>query len=200
LAAVRRDENLGDPQPHPCFSFTTCGFWREIQGDWSKGGTWTNSLGNIVTDPGGNLLHILADRNVDWLPLLRTNTNDEHHPLWFAVYGHRIYHHGAGFRERYSRLDVGPIDVVGAPKPTSPTLEGLVMKAVRKPSIVTNLRPRHLAELPQATRMSVAKEKRRREMKRRSIQYGRKDPFERAVFNRLRTDPDFYREFDATPL
>ena len=27
LAAVRRSENLGDRQPHPCFALTTVGFW-----------------------------------------------------------------------------------------------------------------------------------------------------------------------------
>jgi hypothetical protein len=34
LAAVRRDENLGDPQPHPCCCLTTAGYWAAIGGDW----------------------------------------------------------------------------------------------------------------------------------------------------------------------
>ncbi len=37
LVAVRRDENLGDPQPHPCFCLTTVGLWNDIGGDWSLG-------------------------------------------------------------------------------------------------------------------------------------------------------------------
>ena len=37
LAAVRRDENLGDHQPHPCFCFTTCQFWESVDGDWREG-------------------------------------------------------------------------------------------------------------------------------------------------------------------
>lgn len=37
LIAVRRDENFGDPQPHPCFCITTVGFWKQIEGDWKRG-------------------------------------------------------------------------------------------------------------------------------------------------------------------
>ncbi len=185
LAAVRRDENLGDPQPHPCFSVTTCGFWQEIGGDWREGVTWTNSLGDAVTDPGGNLMKILEERNIEWLPLLRTNTNNAHHPVWFAVYDHRVYHHGAGFRERHSRLDTHEH---GAP-PSGPTLQGLMMQVVRKPSRVSDIR---VAEWPQAARMTVVKHKTR--------QYRRKDPFETSVFKRLQSDPEFYLEFDATEL
>ena len=198
LAAVRRDENLGDRQPHPCFSFTTCGFWGEIRGDWGKGGTWTNSVGDTVTDVGGNLLHLLDDRGIDWLPLLRTNTVDKH-PLWFAVYDHRIYHHGAGFRSRQSRLDLHSNNEEVAPAPTSSTLEGLVVRAIRQPSLVTTLRGRHLAQLPVAARMSVVKQRRRRSLQRLSQKYEREDPFEQALFERLMTDPGFYRDFDSTP-
>jgi hypothetical protein len=102
LAAVRRDENLGDPQPHPCFCVTTVGFWNDIGGDWRPGYTWTNALGYRTTDVGGNLLGILRDANITWRPLLRTNQVDLHH-LWFAIYGDVVYHHGAGFRGRRAR-------------------------------------------------------------------------------------------------
>src|SRR5438477_9222711 len=37
LVAVRRSENLGDRQPHPCFCVTTAGTWRQLCGDWSAG-------------------------------------------------------------------------------------------------------------------------------------------------------------------
>ncbi|HEY1739005.1 MAG TPA: hypothetical protein VGI86_09860, partial [Acidimicrobiia bacterium] len=50
LIAVRRDENLGDQQPHPCFCITTVGFWNEVGGDWGVGYTWRNSLDEEVTD------------------------------------------------------------------------------------------------------------------------------------------------------
>jgi hypothetical protein len=102
LAAVRRDENLGDPQPHPCFCITTVGFWNDIGGDWRAGYTWTNTLGYRTSDVGGNLLGMLRQANVDWRPLLRTNEVDLHH-LWFAIYGNAVYHHGAGFRGRRAR-------------------------------------------------------------------------------------------------
>ncbi|MFM8973627.1 MAG: hypothetical protein ACKOOG_13550 [Actinomycetota bacterium] len=103
LAAVRRDENLGDPQPHPCFCLTTVGYWTEIGGDWRRGHTWVNAAGESVSDTGGNLLGILEARGDEWRPLLRSNRVDLH-PLWFAVYGDVAYHHGAGFRDRVARV------------------------------------------------------------------------------------------------
>jgi hypothetical protein len=109
LAAVRRDENFGDPQPHPCFCITSLAFWREIEGDWNRGYTWKNELGLTVTDPGANVLKALLERELDWRPLCRMNTNNEH-PIWFGVYGDAeygpvAYHHGAGFRKRVARTD-----------------------------------------------------------------------------------------------
>lgn len=102
LAAVRRDENLGDRQPHPSFCLTTVGFWSEIGGDWRRGYEWTSSTGDHVTDVGGNLLGILTESAIPWRPLLRTNRLDLD-PLWFAIYGDVVYHHGAGFRPPLAR-------------------------------------------------------------------------------------------------
>jgi hypothetical protein len=97
LAAVRRDENLQDPQPHPSFCVTTAGFWHEIGGDWSPGYQWRNARGDAISDVGGNLLGVLRERGIEWRPLLRTNAR-ELHPILFGVYGDLVYHHGAGFR------------------------------------------------------------------------------------------------------
>lgn len=107
LVAVCRKENLGDIQPHPCFTITTVGYWHAIKGDWKQGYTWevvTNGRTVKVTDVGGNLLGLLRQQNAHWYPLLRSNTVDLH-PLWFGVYGDILYHHGAGFRPHISRLD-----------------------------------------------------------------------------------------------
>jgi hypothetical protein len=104
LMAVQRKENFGDIQPHPSFCLTTVGFWKEIHGDWKEGFRWKNSVGISVTDVGGNLLGLLQKQNVHWQPLLRSNRT-ELHPLYFGIYGDIVYHHGAGFREPYSRLD-----------------------------------------------------------------------------------------------
>lgn len=108
LAAIRRDENLGDPQPHPSFCVTTVGFWQDIGGDWSRGQTWLNADGQTVNDPGGKLLKALEERGTGWTPLLRSNAKDLH-PIFFGVYGGLIYHHGAGFRQPLSRSDVAAI-------------------------------------------------------------------------------------------
>ncbi len=104
LVAIRRDENLGEPQPHPSFCATTVGFWKEIGGDWSPGHRWQTTAGKMVTDVGGNLLGELERRGIEWEPLLRTNVRNLH-PLWFGVYENLVYHHGAGFRRPMSRVD-----------------------------------------------------------------------------------------------
>jgi hypothetical protein len=104
LVAIRRDENLGDPQPHPSFCATTVKQWTAIGGDWSNGYAWRNSAGEEVSDVGGNLLYKLEQASVPWTPLLRTNRRNVH-PLWFGIYGNVVYHHGAGFRGTTSRFD-----------------------------------------------------------------------------------------------
>ena len=116
LAAIRRDENRGDPQPHPSFCVTTVGLWQEI-GDWSRGETWVNAEGETVNDPGGKLLKTLESREIGWTPILRSNAKDLH-PIFFGVYGGAIYHHGAGFRRPLTRSDIaqipGAIELAGA--------------------------------------------------------------------------------------
>jgi hypothetical protein len=97
LVAVRRAENVNEPQPHPSFCVTTVGTWRSLPGDWSLGPVWPAVKGKYVSDVGANLLRGLELSQTPWVQLLRTN-GAELHPLFFAVYGDIVYHHGAGFR------------------------------------------------------------------------------------------------------
>jgi hypothetical protein len=107
LVAVRRAENLGDIQPHPCFCVTTVGFWHALPGDWSAGYSWPNLHGRLVSDVGGNLLRQLELTETPWVDVLRSNRVDLD-PLFFGIYGDVIYHHGAGFRPtELSRLHQG---------------------------------------------------------------------------------------------
>jgi hypothetical protein len=99
LIAVRRAENLNEPQPHPCFCVTTVGTWRSLHGDWSRGPTWPEVNGAPVSDVGAHLLRALELAGTPWIQLLRSN-GTKLHPLFFAIYGDTIYHHGAGFRKR----------------------------------------------------------------------------------------------------
>jgi hypothetical protein len=100
LVAVRRAENLEEPQPHPCFCVTTVRTWRELRGDWSLGYPWRSATGRTISDVGGNLLRALELSDTPWVPILRTNETDVH-PVFFAIYGDTIYHHGAGFRDAF---------------------------------------------------------------------------------------------------
>ena len=97
LIAVRRAENVNQPQPHPCFCVTTVGAWRSLPGDWSAGPIWPGGQGWEVTDVGSLLMRRLEVAGLPWVELLRSNRHDLD-PLYFAVYGDVVYHHGAGFR------------------------------------------------------------------------------------------------------
>ena len=106
--AVQRVENLGDVQPHPSFCLVRVDTWKQLDSDWHSGKTWVNSLGAEVTDVGGNLLHALESKNFQWEKLRRRNRINLD-DLWFGLYGRPnedpiVYHHGAGSRERISRL------------------------------------------------------------------------------------------------
>ncbi|MDX1477014.1 MAG: hypothetical protein R3301_04880 [Saprospiraceae bacterium] len=102
LVAVRRLENLGEKHPHPSFCATTIGFWKEIGANWNKGYRWINALNVEETDVGGELLRMLTERNIPWIPLHRSNAHNIL-PVWYGIYGDLIYHHGAGFRSRGCR-------------------------------------------------------------------------------------------------
>jgi hypothetical protein len=187
LAAVRRDENLGDPQPHPSFCITTVDTWRTLKGDWRDGGTWIDPFGQENTDVGGTLLHQLDDAGIEWLPLLRTNTRNPH-PVWFGVYDHRIYHHGAGFRTRRSRVDVHRRDAI-RPSSERPSVGTLRQKIVDDPRTLLRVRPRHLLTAMAAVKRTIA-------LHREARSRLRLDKYEEDTFARLVRDPDFYREFD----
>jgi hypothetical protein len=105
LLAIRRAENVDEPQPHPSFCVTTVGAWRSLPGDWSIGPVWPGVNGNRVSDVGANLLRALTLSETPWVQLLRTNGSGLH-PLFFGIYGDIVYHHGAGFRsDRLPRTD-----------------------------------------------------------------------------------------------
>jgi hypothetical protein len=97
LIAVQRRENGEDKQPHPSFCVIRVADWDRLRGDWSMGHCWETEWGEKVSDSGGNLLAALERAGDSWTPMLRTNKVNPH-PLWFAVYGDIVYHHGAGFR------------------------------------------------------------------------------------------------------
>jgi hypothetical protein len=113
LVAVRRDENLGDPQPHPSFCAVRADVWHSLAGDWSPGPTWVSTTGRAVTDVGARLWATLRARRHSWTPLLRTCTHPLH-AVWFGVYGELVYHHGAGFRFPVCRHDVAASEVAAA--------------------------------------------------------------------------------------
>ena len=97
IVAIRRDENNGDPQPHPSFCVMRAELWRELPGDWRRGHRWRNAEGDEVTDVGGNLLGLLEERGIEWYPMLRSNKVNPH-PLQFGLYEDLVYHQGGGFR------------------------------------------------------------------------------------------------------
>jgi hypothetical protein len=200
LTAVRRDENLGDPQPHPSFCATTVGFWKDIGGDWLPGGTWINAAGREVADTGGNLLAALVEKGIEWLPLLRTNTSNPH-PVWFGVYDHRIYHHGAGFQAtRVERADWADRyeKRAAAGRHLRPTAQSPSLGTLRAdPAVMRRLGP---VDLARATVKTV----RLRLEHRHYLKLTRTDRGRHLaslgdeVFRQLSEDDDFYRQFDGS--
>jgi hypothetical protein len=205
LMAIRRDENLADPQPHPSFCATTVGFWQEIDGDWRPGYVWVNAAGREVADTGGRLLASLRERKVEWLPLLRTNTYNPH-AVWFGVYAHRVYHHGVGFHaarvervdwsERYQQKPAAGRDL--RPTLDRPSLGNVRAAISADASSLSQLRPRHAVVVARAALKTVRlrQEHRYFDRQRRSDQGRQLDSLYDTVFARLCSDPEFYREFD----
>jgi len=101
LAAVRRLENLGDMAPHPSFCVTTVGTWRLIKGNW-KISNWRTWDGLPMRDVGSFLGMQLCANELEWKPIHRTN-NVDLDPVYFALYGGIVYHHGAGYCMRNHR-------------------------------------------------------------------------------------------------
>lgn len=125
LLAVRRAENVEEPQPHPCFCVTTVGTWRGLPGDWSAGPTWEGARGGRTSDVGANLMRRLELSDTDWVQVLRSNRRNLD-PLYFAIYGDVVYHHGAGFRTG----ELSPAHRAGSPRPLLlPHLPGAALAA-----------------------------------------------------------------------
>lgn len=126
LVAVRRAENVDEPQPHPSFCVTTVGSWRSLHGDWTAGPMWPGARGQLTTDVGGNLLRRLQLTQTPWVQVLRSNKRNLD-PLYFGVYGDVIYHHGAGFRTG----ELSPAHRAGAPAPLRVPALPLLRSAAR---------------------------------------------------------------------
>ncbi len=175
LLAIKRLENNGDVQPHPSFCATTIGFWNAIGGDWKAGYRWVNSHDDPVTDIGGNLLGKLNERGIPWYPLLRSNKRNLH-PLFFGIYEEVIYHHGAGFREAWARVD--------SDAKRNPLLEniskasGLKGTALRKVSSMIPFRFKYALR-----RRLYAKD------------LSQNNQLSEQVFSRIKADPNFFKEF-----
>jgi hypothetical protein len=191
LVAVQRRENCEDRRPHPSFCATTVKFWKEVGASWGVQ-PWTSTSGVEFTDAGGLLAANLRENAVDWLPLVRTNTSNPH-PLWFAVYGHRIYHHGAGFRSRVSKVDeqntraLLQVDSIW----DDPSLGQLSVALRRRPSAILEARPRHARTLAKATRRTVLQR-----FKRRFDANAQSESDQ--VFDRVMSDERFYLDYDST--
>ncbi|MFZ0666566.1 MAG: hypothetical protein WAM97_12505 [Acidimicrobiales bacterium] len=188
LLAVQRREILDDRRPHPCFCATTVGFWKEIEGDWRRA-EWVAPDGRVHDDVGSSLMIRLEELNKPWLPLVRSNTWNLD-PVWFAVYGHRVYHHGAGFRAPISRVDIDRA-YSGRWRPMQQQSLGMVATALkRQPSLAFKVRPRHASTLRQAIQRTVVQNRTRTAVRKSEVQSDR-------MFNAICGDPYFYRRLDA---
>ena len=181
LAAVRRDENAGDVQPHPCFCVTSVGFWNEIGGDW-RNGSWVTAEGNVANDVGGTLLAILDAHSISWRPILRSNEVNLH-PVFYGLYERHVYHHGSGFRPPIARADEGNV-------PVAESEEYLYWKTRAHGKSLRELRPRHAKRLARLALDSARS--------RRLNAYIRKETRRSDdIYEQICSDPEFFRKFET---
>jgi hypothetical protein len=107
LIAVQRTENNGEYLPHPCFCAARISCWKELGTAWGK----AKSSTKFGIDPGGRLLEILNQKEIIWGKVRRSNKLDIH-PLFFGIYDDVIYHHGAGFRDPISRIELAGSEII----------------------------------------------------------------------------------------
>ncbi len=191
LVAVQRKENFQDVRAHPSFCATTVGFWKEQGCDWAHT-DWITPTGQLFNDAGGKLATLLQTQGIEWLPLLRSNTRNPH-PLWYGVYDHRVYHHGAGFRTRVSKLDQANVPALVKEVSTreDASLGQLSVALRRRPSLLLHARGRHLQTLARATQRTVFGRTSRRFV-------AKADAESDDVFDQIVADDRFYRSFDST--
>jgi len=180
LAAVRRAENAGDLQPHPCFCVTTVGFWQDIGGDW-RSSSWINERGGTTKDVGGRLLATLTERNIAWREILRSNKHDLH-SLFYGIYEDHVYHHGAGFRPPVARVDDSAI-------PIEENQDYVMVREQARLKSVLQLRPRHVPTLLRAARQALHSRELNDHIR---VTQEQSD----AVYAHIRSDPDFYLMFE----
>lgn len=181
LAAVRRDENAGDIQPHPCFCVTTAGFWTTVRGDW-RPGAWVTNDGKEASDVGGKLLAILNEKAIAWRPVLRSNTINLH-PVLYGLYEGHVYHHGAGFRPPIARADQSNV-------PVAENEEYLYLRTQTRGKSIKDLRPRHAGKLLRLGRDGVRARKLNAYMRKEER---RSDE----IYSDICDDPDFYRRLES---
>lgn len=87
------------------------------------------------------------------------------HPLWFGVYGDCVYHHGAGFRAPVSRVDMGRIRI-----------------ALNK-------------ALPSSLKQWLKSNDFVRNIINSNAEIGRVKNLSEVVFDKLKNNSDFYKEF-----
>jgi hypothetical protein len=110
LLAVRRYENAGDLQPHPCFCTTTVAFWRDLPGDWSRDELPSFFPGlSRRGDVGTMLLNQLECTGTPWVKVRRTNRRNLH-PVFFGIYGDVIYNQARASPQPFSRADRDALD------------------------------------------------------------------------------------------
>jgi hypothetical protein len=74
----------------------------------------------------------------------------------------------------------------------------LALRAVRRPSLLTSVRPSDLPRIGRAAQVSVGKQTRRWDERRRRRRLAATERRQEAVYKRLTRDPWFFTAFDDT--
>ena len=185
LAAVRRDENAGDIQPHPCFCVTTVGFWNEIGGDWRHGLVDHGRRASTADGRRRATAVDLEERSIALAPDPALQRGGSPSGL-LRVYEDHVYHHGAGFRPPISRADETNVPVA-----ENEDYLLLAHRGARQVAPARCDRATH-GMLARLARDSVLKARKLNAYIRRE---GRRSD---EIYRDICVDPEFYRRFENT--
>ncbi len=110
--------------------------------------------------------------------------------MWFAVYAEHVYHHGAGFRRRVSRVDVADHGDLAAPR-LRDTARLYRMRHERPTDLLRRVNMANLRHLWNGLRQELPNSEQSRYLEDATA-------LSDGVYADLVADPEFYRRFETT--
>ncbi len=109
--------------------------------------------------------------------------------MWFAVYAEHVYHHGAGFRRRVSRVDVADKKDLAAPR-LSDTLRLYRQRHEHPLDVLRRIRPSNVKTAWRGLRQELPNSDQAKYLAEATA-------LSDGIYADLSKDPEFYRMFEG---